>query len=124
MYTKSRHPPYLQPPFDSSSSTQIGLPLSQHPRQRRRSHNQRAQEATTQRGITKDKLSHKVCQGNTVGPQGEIVRDGRVDVVGGSHANDRGEEGPSAKDTTGERLDGNSAIGIELGGVIGGAVGL
>jgi hypothetical protein len=55
-----------------------------------------------------------VCQGNTVGPQGEIVRDGRVDVVGGSHANDCGEESPSAKDTTGERLDSNGTIGVEL----------
>lgn len=65
-----------------------------------------------------------MCQGDTIGPQGEIVRDRRVDVVGGSHTNDRREERPSAKDTTGERLNGNGTIGVELGGVIGGTVGL
>lgn len=67
-------------------STQISLPLGQHPRNGGRRHDQRAQESSTKRSIAEDKLSDKMCQRNAVCPNGEVVGDRGGDVVGGGHA--------------------------------------
>lgn len=63
-------------------------------------------------------------QGNGIGPDREIVHGGSSDVVCGSEADHGGKESPGAEDTTGEGLTWYGAVGVEEGGVLGGAVGL
>jgi len=103
---------------------QVKLPLGQHPRNRRGGHDQRAQKASLQGSVAEDKFTDEVCQRNAVGPDSEIVCDRRVNVVGGGHANHGGEESPGAKNATRQGLNRYDAIGVELGSVVGGAVGL
>lgn len=61
---------------------------------------------------------------NSISPNREIVSNGAVDVVGSGEADYSREERPGTEDTARERLDGQSAICVQLRGVIGGRVGL
>ena len=113
-------PDYIAPCL----SAQVKLALGQHPRNRRGCHDQRTQEASLQGSLAENKFTDEVRQRNAVRPHGEIVCDRGVNVVGGGHANHGGEESPGTENATGQGLDRHVAIGVELGGVVGGAVGL
>lgn len=110
--------------FIPTGLSQVNIALGDHPSKRSRRDNQGAQEATLQRGIADNQLSNKVCESDSVGPHGQVVRDRVVNVVGGGHANDSGQESPGTEDAAGERASRDLAIAVELGGVCGRAVGL
>lgn len=62
-------------------------------------------------------------------PHCEVVRDRGRDVVGGVHAHDRRQEGPGAEGARRQRVGGRLVVGrrgagVQLAGVIRGAVGL
>lgn len=110
--------------FIRTGLSQVDLALGDHPSKRGRRDNQGAQEATLQRSISDNQLSDEVCQRDSVGPHGQVVRDRVVNVVGGSHANDSGQESPGAEHAARERASSDLAIAVELRGICGRAVGL
>ena len=119
-------PPTISHP---TLKSEIRIPLSQHPRQTRRSHNQRRNKPPLELRTPKPQpLHNKMHQGNPKRPRGQVIGHGRRDVIGRIPADNRGEEGPGAESARGERVAGGSAVGglaiVESGGVGFGGVGL
>lgn len=112
------------------SNHNISRPLREHPRHRPRRNQQREHESPSQlRAAIAEPLGDKMAKRDPVRPQRKVIRDRRSDMVGGVHAHDGRQEGPGAEGARRQRVGGRLVVGrrgagVQLVGVVEGAVGL